>query len=184
LFVVWTADLASSSRMLARYPRPRSGPHAALFASTQTTRATAFSQISVRTEQFEPVGPFFPAYAVLIGEINSRGEGRCAGFLERNKWTMTHIADNSIPKLRRAPQPPLSYPGAAADSDRTKKPRLAEPPANDQDLKRGDRVEGLGNFGKPTGEFDTVEQANEDDAVVKWDDAGRMRLHQPWLKKV
>jgi hypothetical protein len=29
----------------------------------------------------------------------------------------------------------------------------------------------------------TVEQANEDDAVVKWDDDGRMRLHQLWLKK-
>jgi hypothetical protein len=89
-----------------------------------------------------------------------------------------------MPKLRKASQPPLSYPGAAADSDRAKKPRLAEPPANDQDLKRGDRVEGLGNFGKPTGEFGTVEQANEGDAVVKWDDGGRIRLHQPWLKKV
>jgi hypothetical protein len=28
----------------------------------------------------------------------------------------------------------------------------------------------LRNFGKPTGEFGTVEQPNEDDAVVKWDD--------------
>ena len=45
-------------------------------------------------------------------------------------------------------------------------------------------VEGLGNFGKPTGEFSTVEQANEDDVIVKWDDDGRMGLHQPWLKKV
>ena len=97
---------------------------------------------------------------------------------------MTHITNNPISKLRRAPQPPLSYPGAAADSDRAKKPRLAEPPANDQDLKRGDRVEGLGNFGKPTGEFGTVEQASEGDAVVKWDDGGRVRLRQPWLKKV
>ena len=67
---------------------------------------------------------------------------------------------------------------------RAEKPRLAEPPPKLQDLKPGDRVEGLGNFGKPTGEFGTVEQANEDDAVVKWDDAGRMRLPQPWLKKV
>ena len=64
---------------------------------------------------------------------------------------MTHITSNPIPKLRKAPQPPLSYPGATADSDRAKKPRLAEPPANDQDLNPGDRVEGLGNFGKPTG---------------------------------
>ena len=47
-----------------------------------------------------------------------------------------------------------------------------------------DRVEGLRNFGKPTGEFGTVEQANEDDAVVSWEGAGRMRHPQPWLKKV
>jgi len=98
---------------------------------------------------------------------------------------MTHITNNPIPKLPKAPQPPLAYPGATSDSDRAKKPRLAEPPATNQELNPGDRVEGLGNFGKPTGEFGTVEQANEDDAVVKWDDDGRMRrLHQPWLKKV
>ena len=97
---------------------------------------------------------------------------------------MTPITNNPIPKLRRTSQPPLSYPGATADSDRAKKPPLAEPPATDQELKPGDRVESLGNFGKPTGELGTAEQANEDDAVVKWDDDGRMRLHQPWLRKV
>jgi len=97
---------------------------------------------------------------------------------------MTHITHDLIPKLRKAPQPPLSYPGAAADSDRAKKPRLAEPPPNDQDLTPGDRVEGLGNFGKPNGEFGTVERANEEDAVVKWDDDGRTRLGQPSLKKI
>jgi hypothetical protein len=97
---------------------------------------------------------------------------------------MTCITRNLVPKLRKAPQPPLPYPGAAADSDRAKKPRLAEPAANDQDLHPGDRVEGLGDFGKPSEEFGTVEQANKDDAVVKWDAAGRMTLHQPWLKKV
>jgi hypothetical protein len=42
----------------------------------------------------------------------------------------------------------------------------------------------LGNFGKPNGEIAIVEQANEEDAIVKWDDDGRMKLHQPWLKKV
>ena len=68
--------------------------------------------------------------------------------------------------------------------DRAKKPALAEPPATDQDLNPGDRVEGLGNFGKRTGEFGTVEQANEDDAIVTWDDDGRKRLHQPSLRKV
>jgi len=88
------------------------------------------------------------------------------------------------PKLRKPPQPPLSHPGATADSDRAKKPRLVEPSATGEELKPGDRVEGLRNFGKPIGEFGTVEQTNEDDALVKWDYDGRMRLHQPWLKKV
>jgi hypothetical protein len=97
---------------------------------------------------------------------------------------MTHTTNNRIPKLHKAPQPPLSYPGSTTDSDRAKKPSLAEPSATDQELNPGDRVEGLGNFGKPTGEFGTVEQANEDDAIVKWDDDGRVRLHQPSLKKV
>jgi hypothetical protein len=96
---------------------------------------------------------------------------------------MTPIA-RKIPKLRKASQPPLPYPGAAADSDRAKRPPLTEPPATDQELNPGDRVEGLGTFGKPTGEFGTVEQANEADAVVKWDDDGRVRLHQPSLKRV
>jgi hypothetical protein len=97
---------------------------------------------------------------------------------------MTYIFFKPMPKLHKAPQPPLSYPGAAADSDRAKKPRLAEPCAAEQELNPGDRVEGVGNFGKPTGKFGTVEQANEEDAVVKWDDAGRVRLPQLWLRRV
>ena len=97
---------------------------------------------------------------------------------------MTPLTTKSIPKLHKAPQPPLSHPGATPDSDRARKPSLAEPAATDQELNPGDRVEGLGNFGKPTGEFGTVEQANEEEAVVKWDDDGRMKLRQPWLKKV
>jgi hypothetical protein len=97
---------------------------------------------------------------------------------------MTHIINKPIPKLRRAPQPPLSHHGATPDSDRAKKPPLVEPRATDQELEPGDRVEGLGNFGKPTGEFGTVEQSNEEDAIVKWDDDGRKRLHRPSLKKV
>ena len=97
---------------------------------------------------------------------------------------MTHGTKKPIPKLRKAPQPPLSYPGAAADSDRAKRPPLSGPSASDQELNPGDRVEGLGNFGKPTGEFGTVEQTNEDEAVVKWDDDGRMRLPQPSLRKI
>jgi hypothetical protein len=94
------------------------------------------------------------------------------------------MTNKRVVKLNKAAQPPLSYPGATPDSDRARKPRLVEPSATGPELNPGDRVEGLGNFGKPTGEFGTVEQANEDDAVVKWDDDGRVRLHQPWLKKV
>jgi|SRR5580700_8651120 hypothetical protein len=40
------------------------------------------------------------------------------------------------------------------------------------------------DFGKPTRGFGTVVKTNEDDALVKWDDDGRMRLRKPWLKKV
>jgi hypothetical protein len=97
---------------------------------------------------------------------------------------MTHGANKPTPKLRKAPQPPLSHAGAIPDSDRAKRPPLAEASATGPELSPGDRVEGLGNFGTPTGEFGTVERANEEDAVVKWDDDGRTRLHQPLLKKV
>ena len=97
---------------------------------------------------------------------------------------MIHRTNKPTPKLRKAPQPPLSHAGAIPDSDRAKRPPLSEPAATGQELIPGDRVEGLGNFGKPTGEFGTVKQANEDDAVVKWDDDGRVRVHQPSLKKV
>jgi len=97
---------------------------------------------------------------------------------------MIHGAKKPTRKLRKAPQPALSHPGAIPDSDRAKKPPLGENRATNQELEPGDRVEGLGNFGKPTGEIGTVERANEDDAVVKWDDDGRTRLHQPSLKKI
>src|SRR5580704_6162967 len=121
----------------------------------------------------------------LSRNTNSRSKGRCSAVPDSWKETiMTHIINKPIPKLGRAPQPPLSHPGATRDSDRAKKPPLAEPPATDQELNPGDRVEGLGNFGKPTGELGTVEQTNEEDAIVKWDDDGRVRRHQPSLKKV
>ena len=42
------------------------------------------------------------------------------------KQGMTPIR-RPIPKLRKAPQPPLSRPGATPDSDRAKKPHLTEP---------------------------------------------------------
>ena len=96
---------------------------------------------------------------------------------------MSHI-NKPTPKLRKAPQPPLSRAGATADADRAKRPALVQPPAPDAELNPGDRVMGLADFGKPTGEFGTVEKTNEDDALVKWDDDGRTRQHQPSLKKV
>jgi hypothetical protein len=86
--------------------------------------------------------------------------------------------------LRKAPQAPVSYKGAAPDSDRARRPALTDPAATDQELAPGDRVAGLGDFGRMTGEIGTVEQTNEDDAVVKWDDDGRKRVHQPWLTKL
>jgi hypothetical protein len=97
---------------------------------------------------------------------------------------MPPVAKKLIPKLRRAPQPPLSHAGAVPDSDRAKRPPLSESPPTGQELTPGDRVEGLGNFGKPNGSFGTVERANEEDAVVKWDDDSRIRIHQLSLKKV
>jgi hypothetical protein len=36
----------------------------------------------------------------------------------------------------------------------------------------------LGNFGKLTGEIGTVEQSNDDDAILKWDDDGRTQLRR------
>jgi hypothetical protein len=97
---------------------------------------------------------------------------------------MTHGINRQAAKLRKAPQPPLSHAGAIPDSDRAKRPPLSEPSATGEELTPGDRVEGLGNFGKPTGEFGTVERANEEDAEVKWDDDGRVRVHQPSLRKI
>ena len=78
---------------------------------------------------------------------------------------MTRSANKPIARLRKAPQPPLSHAGAIPDSDRAKRPPLSEPSATGEELTPGDRVEGLGNFGKPTGEIGTVERANDEDAV-------------------
>jgi hypothetical protein len=97
---------------------------------------------------------------------------------------MTLSTKNLTRKLPKSPQPPLSHHGATADSDRARRPPLAEPSATGDELNPGDRVQGLGNFGIPTGEMGTVEQTNEEDAVVKWDDDGRKRLHRTSLKKI
>ena len=109
---------------------------------------------------------------------------RAALCTRKKENSMTHDTHKPTPKLRKAPQPPLSHAGAVPDSDRAKRPPLSEASATGSELNPGDRVEGLGNFGKPNGEFGTVERANEDDAIVKWDDDGRMRIHQPSLKKI
>jgi hypothetical protein len=95
-------------------------------------------------------------YAVSIEEISSRSEGRCSGLW---KETMEYhpMINNPIPKLRKAPQPRLSRPGATPDSSLAKSPPLSESSATDQEPTPGDRVEDLGNFGKPTGELGTVE---------------------------
>ncbi len=91
----------------------------------------------------------------------------------------------SVPKkLQKTRQPPLRHSTAAPDSDRARKPPLADPDTPDQDLIPGDRVIGLGDFGKPTGDVGTVERTNEEDALVKWDHDGRKRLHQPSLRRV
>ena len=117
-----------------------------------------------------------------IEPMNSLSQRDLLASWKRN--TMIQGTKKPIPGLRKAPQPPLSYAGAVPDTDRAKRPPLSEPSATGQELTPGDRVEGLGNFGKPTGEFGTVERTNDDDALVKWDGDGRMRMHQPSLKKV
>jgi hypothetical protein len=132
--------------------------------------------------QFGAAGTLFQAYRVSIEPKRLVVKRDRLGLGKKN--TMTHDANKLIPKLRKAPQPPLSHAGAIPDSDRAKRPPLSEPSATGQELTPGDRVEGLGTFGKPTGELGTVERANEEDAVVKWDDDGHTRLRQPSLKKV
>jgi hypothetical protein len=97
---------------------------------------------------------------------------------------MIHLINKRVPKLRKASQPPLSYPGAIPDSDRAQRAPLGARLDASQELNPGDRVEGLGHFGKPNGKIGTVERTNEEDAVVKWDHDGRTRLHQPGLKKI
>ena len=97
---------------------------------------------------------------------------------------MNHRTKVRLRPLPKLVPPPLEHAGATADSDRAKRPALVEPFPSGQELNPGDRVAGLGDFGKPTGEFGTVERTNEEDAVVKWDGDGRTRQHQPRLKKL
>jgi hypothetical protein len=96
---------------------------------------------------------------------------------------MSRITRKSMHKLPKVSQPPLSRRGATPDSDRARRPPLAQPLASGEEVMRGDRVEGLGVFGTPSGEFGTVQRSNEDDAEVKWDDDGCVRVPQPSLRK-
>jgi hypothetical protein len=141
-------------------------------------------KLIVRTVQFGPAKPIFPGLCCVYERGEDQSQRRALIGPLGKKQNMSHSTNKQVPKLRNAPQPPLSHAGAIPDSDRAKRPPLSEPSATGEELTPGDRVEGLGNFGKPTGEFGTVERANEDDAVVKWDDDGRERLHQPSLKKI
>jgi len=52
-----------------------------------------------------------------------------------------------------------------------------------QELKPGDRVEALGNFGKPMGTFGTVETVKPYGVEVLWDVGGHMTLGPAWIRK-
>jgi hypothetical protein len=113
----------------------------------------------------------------------SSGQGPRVRTVRKKQSNMSRITRKSMPRLPKVSQPPLSRRGATPDSDRARRPPLAQLPASGEELIRGDRVEGLGDFGKPSGEFGTVQRSNEDDAEVKWDDDGCVRVHQPSLRK-
>jgi len=53
----------------------------------------------------------------------------------------------------------------------------------EENLKPGDRVEALGNFGKPMGKFGTVETVKQYSVVVLWDGDGHMTLGPAWIRK-
>jgi hypothetical protein len=133
-----------------------------------------------------PTAAIAHSMATLLPKLRHKNAAKGAEMTSSGKKykDMTPTAKHSIPALRKAPQPPLSHSGATPDVDRAKRPPLVKPSATGEELNPGDRVEGLGNFGKPTGEIGTVERTNENDAVVKWDDDGRVRVGQPWLKRI
>src|SRR6202035_3000709 len=96
---------------------------------------------------------------------------------------MTRNEKDPLRALPEPTQPTLSHFGAAPDSHRARRPAVAPPLATGHAPNPGNRVERVGHFGKPTGEFGSVKQANDEDAVVKWNDDGRHRVGQQWLKK-
>ena len=96
---------------------------------------------------------------------------------------MHRNSNKPTPKLRKAPQPPLSHRGRPLIQTVPGSQRWSNLPALAEIKSRRSRRR-IGRFRMPTGELGTVRQVNEDDAVVKWDDDGRIRVHQPWLKRV
>ncbi|MGA8151766.1 MAG: hypothetical protein WB952_12510 [Terriglobales bacterium] len=62
-------------------------------------------------------------------------------------------------------------------------PPLPETSTTEDELKPGDRVEALGNFGKPLGTVGTVQEVDEDGVVVLWDNDARMKLGRAWVGK-
>src|SRR5260370_39743193 len=62
------------------------------------------------------------------------------------RMDMTLSTKKLTRKLRKSPQPALSHLGATADSDRARRPPLAEPSATGEELNPGDRVEGFGQL--------------------------------------
>jgi hypothetical protein len=95
----------------------------------------------LRTVHFGPAEPFFRRLRCIHREMKVTATLAS----ERDDSNMAHITNRPISKLRKAPQPPLSHPGATPDADRAKRLSLAQPCATDQELTPGDRVEGLGN---------------------------------------
>jgi hypothetical protein len=104
--------------------------------------------------------------------LNSSSEGTSLALMGKKQRTWSISPISRYRNCGMHPNRPYHTLGRSPTltTDRAKRPPLPEPAATGQELTSGDRVEGLGNFGRPTGEFGTVERTNDEDAVVKWDD--------------
>jgi|HubBroStandDraft_6_1064221.scaffolds.fasta_scaffold09321_8 hypothetical protein len=84
------------------------------------------AKLIIRTVQFGSAEPFLPGLSCPYrGDEQSRRSAMLGTREEEN--TMTHGAKKPIPKLLKAPQPPLSHAGAIPDSERAKRPPFSEP---------------------------------------------------------
>jgi hypothetical protein len=149
------------------------------------------SKLILRTVQYGALELACEAYAASVEERTLAAGSLLEGSAQaphvwsprKKQSNMSRAPLKSMSRLPKVSQPPLSHRGATPDSNRAGRPPLSQLPARDEELTRGDRVEGLGDFGKPNGEFGTVQRSNEDDAEVKWDDDGCVRVNQPSLRK-